>query len=174
MSNEAGLDFSRIREAITFEYPRASDLPNAGFSAGPCLFKDTMQLAAFSNNNFALGHSAMQVNEGLPLYLVSKLEEKFDLKNLTIGVLGAAFKGESDDIRSSLSYKLKKILQFRAKKVFMTDPYVSVDANLISLEETIEKSDILIIGAPHNAYKNLVTAKPIIDIWNLLGNGNLI
>lgn len=174
MSNEAGLDFSRIREAISFEYPRASDLPNAGFSAGPCLFKDTMQLAAFSNNNFALGHSAMQVNEGLPLYLVSKLEEKFDLKNLTIGVLGAAFKGDSDDIRSSLSYKLKKILQFRAKKVLMTDPYVSVDANLISLEETIEKSDMLIIGAPHHVYKNLVTKKPVIDVWNLLGNGNLI
>ena len=174
MSNEAGLDFSRIREAISFDYPRASDLPNAGFSAGPCLFKDTMQLAAFSNNNFALGHSAMQVNEGLPLYLVSKLEEKFDLNNLTIGILGAAFKGESDDIRSSLSYKLKKILQFRAKKVLMTDPYVSVDANLISLEETIEKSDVLIIGAPHNAFKNLVTTKPVIDIWNLLGNGNLI
>ena len=174
MSNEAGLDFSRIREAIAFDYPRASDLPNAGFSAGPCLFKDTMQLAAFSNNNFALGHSAMQVNEGLPLYLVSKLEQKFDLNNLTVGILGAAFKGESDDIRSSLSYKLKKILQFKAKSVLMTDPYVSVDSNLISLEETIEKSDLLIIGAPHNAYKNLVTNKPIIDIWNLLGKGNLI
>jgi len=174
MSNEAGLDFSRIREAITFDYPRASDLPNAGFSAGPCLFKDTMQLAAFSNNNFALGHSAMQVNEGLPLYLVSKLEEKFDLDKLTVGVLGAAFKGESDDIRSSLSYKLKKILQFRSKRVLMTDPYVSVDANLVSLDETIKQSDLLIIGAPHNVYKNLATTKPIIDIWNLLGNGNLI
>jgi UDP-N-acetyl-D-mannosaminuronic acid dehydrogenase len=174
MSNEAGLDFSRIREAIIFDYPRASDLPNSGFSAGPCLFKDTMQLAAFSNNNFALGHSAMQVNEGLPLYLVSKLEEKFDLNILTIGILGAAFKGESDDIRSSLSYKLKKILQFKAKIVLMTDPYVTVDANLLSLKEVIEKSDVLIIGAPHNAYKNLETTKPIIDIWNLLGNGNLI
>jgi UDP-N-acetyl-D-mannosaminuronic acid dehydrogenase len=174
MSNEAGLDFSRIREAITFDYPRASDLPNAGFSAGPCLFKDTMQLAAFSNNNFALGHSAMQVNEGMPLYLVSKLEEKFDLKNLTVGILGAAFKGESDDIRSSLSYKLKKILQFKVKKVLMTDPYVTIDADLISLEETLERSDVLIIGAPHIAYKNLATTKPIIDIWNLLGNGNLI
>ena len=96
------------------------------------------------------------------------------MNSLTIGVLGAAFKGESDDIRSSLSYKLKKILQFRAKKVLMTDPYVSVDTSLISLEETIEKSDMLIIGAPHNAYKNLVTTKPIIDVWNLLGKGNLI
>jgi UDP-N-acetyl-D-mannosaminuronic acid dehydrogenase len=174
MSNEAGLDFSRIREAITFEYPRASDLPNAGFSAGPCLFKDTMQLAAFSNNNFALGHSAMQVNEGLPLYIVSKLEEKYDLNKYTIGILGAAFKGESDDIRSSLSYKLKKILQFKAKKVYMTDPYVTVDPNLVTLEDLIRDSDILVIASPHNLYKKIDTDKPIIDIWNLLGNGNLI
>ncbi len=174
MSNEAGLDFSRIREAITFDYPRASDLPNAGFAAGPCLFKDTMQLAAFSNNNFALGHSAMLVNEGLPLYVVSKIEEKYDLSGLTVGVLGAAFKGESDDIRSSLSYKLKKILEFKAKKVVLTDPYVTVDPNLVSLDEAITQSDILIIAAPHNPYKQIATSKPVIDIWNLLGDGNLI
>lgn len=174
MSNEAGLDFSKIREAITFDYPRAADLPNAGFAAGPCLFKDTMQLAAFSNNNFALGHSAMLVNEGLPLYVVSKLEEKYDLSKLKVGILGAAFKGESDDTRSSLSYKLKKILEFKASKVLMTDPFVSVDSNLISLEETIHESDILVLAAPHNAYKQIVTEKPIIDVWNLMGNGNRI
>ncbi len=174
MSNEAGLDFSKIREAITFDYPRASDLPNAGFAAGPCLFKDTMQLAAFSNNNFALGHSAMLVNEGLPLYLISKLEEKYDLSKLTVGILGAAFKGESDDIRSSLSYKLKKILEFKASKVLMTDPYVTVDQNLVSLEKLIRDSDILILAAPHNAYKSINQQKPVVDIWNLLGHGNLI
>jgi UDP-N-acetyl-D-mannosaminuronic acid dehydrogenase len=174
MSNEAGLDFSRIRNTIIFDYPRASDLPNAGFTAGPCLFKDTMQLAAFSNNNFALGHSAMQINEGLPLYVVSKLQEKYDLSKLTIGILGAAFKGESDDIRSSLSYKLKKILQFKAKEVYMSDPYVTVDPDLVTLELLIRDSDVLIIASPHNMYKSLDTNKPIIDIWNLLGNGNLI
>jgi UDP-N-acetyl-D-mannosaminuronic acid dehydrogenase len=174
MSNEAGLDFSKIRDAISFNYPRASDLPNAGFSAGPCLFKDTMQLASFSNNNFALGHSAMLVNEGLPLYVVRKLEEEYDLSELKVGILGAAFKGESDDIRSSLSYKLKKILEFKAKKVLMTDPFVTVDDDLIPLETTISSSDILIIATPHRAYKQIETSKPIIDIWNLLGNGNRI
>jgi len=174
MSNEAGLDFSKIREAVTFDYPRASDLPNAGFSAGPCLFKDTMQLAAFSNNTFGLGHSAMMVNEGLPLYVVKKIEEKYDLKDLKVGILGAAFKGESDDIRSSLSYKLKKILEFKTEGVVMTDPYVTVDANLVSLDQALAESDVLIIGAPHKIYKDLVTTKPVIDIWNLLGNGNLI
>jgi UDP-N-acetyl-D-mannosaminuronic acid dehydrogenase len=133
-----------------------------------------MQLAAFSNNTFGLGHSAMMVNEGLPLYVVKKIEEKYDLKDLKVGILGAAFKGESDDIRSSLSYKLKKILEFKTKSVVMTDPYVTVDANLVPFEQTLAESDVLIIGAPHKIYKDLVTTKPVIDIWNLLGNGNLI
>jgi UDP-N-acetyl-D-mannosaminuronic acid dehydrogenase len=133
-----------------------------------------MQLAAFSNNTFGLGHSAMMVNEGLPLYVVKKMEEKYDLKDLKVGILGAAFKGESDDIRSSLSYKLKKILEFKTKSVVLTDPYVTVDANLVSLERALEECDVLIIGAPHKIYQELLTTKPVIDIWNLLGNGNLI
>jgi UDP-N-acetyl-D-mannosaminuronic acid dehydrogenase len=174
MANEANLDFSRIREAIAFKYPRASDLPNAGFTAGPCLFKDTMQLAAFSDNNFSLGHSAMLVNEGLPLYVVSKIEEKFELGNLTVGILGMAFKGESDDIRSSLAYKLKKILQFKALNVLTSDPFVTVDGNLVDESYLLENSEIIVIVAPHIKYKSLKTTKPVIDIWNLLGEGNRI
>jgi len=174
MSNEAGLDYSKIREAIIYEYPRAADLPSAGFTAGPCLFKDTMQLAAFSNNNFALGLSAMQVNESLPLYIVSQLEKKYDLKEMKVGILGAAFKGESDDIRSSLAYKLKKILLFKSKEVFMTDPYVTSDSKLTDLATTLSVSDILVIATPHSEYLGIVTSKPIIDIWNLLGNGSKV
>lgn len=174
MSNESGLDFSKIREAVTFDYPRAADLPSAGFAAGPCLLKDTMQLAAFSDNNFALGHSAMLVNEGLPLYLVSKIESQYELRNLTVGILGMAFKGGSDDIRSSLAYKLRKILDFKAARTLTSDPYVTVDPALISEEELLKESDLVIIGAPHIQYKNLVTSKPVFDIWNVLGQGNLI
>lgn len=174
MSNEAGLDFSKIREAVIFDYPRAADLPSAGFAAGPCLFKDTMQLAAFSNNNFGLGHSAMMVNEGLPLYIVSKMEQKYNLKELNVGILGAAFKSESDDIRSSLSYKLKKILEFKSKSVLMTDPYVTVDPNLVALESALTDCDVFIVGAPHQVYKKIITSKPVIDVWNLFGKGNLI
>ena len=80
MANDRGLDFERIRHALADDYPRAADLPGAGFAAGPCLFKDTMQLAAFNDNNFALGHAAMLVNEGLPLYLVARLEQRYDLE----------------------------------------------------------------------------------------------
>jgi UDP-N-acetyl-D-mannosaminuronic acid dehydrogenase len=171
MANERGLDFERIRQGLTEDYPRAADMPAAGFAAGPCLFKDTMQLAAYNDNNFPLGHSAMAVNEGLPLYVVHRLEQQFDLESMTVGILGMAFKAGSDDIRSSLSYKLKRILEFKAGAVLCTDPYVTVDPHLLPLEEVIARSDLLVIGAPHPDYRGLVTGKPAADIWDVLGAG---
>lgn len=174
MANEQGLDFDRIRHALAQDYPRAADMPGAGFAAGPCLLKDTMQLAAFSDNSFVLGHSAMLINEGLPLYLVSRLEAKYNLADLRVGILGMAFKAESDDIRSSLSYKLKRILEFRAKSVLCTDPYVTVDQNLTPLEFVLDNVDLLIIGAPHHQYRDLATTLPVADVWNLNGSGVVI
>jgi UDP-N-acetyl-D-mannosaminuronic acid dehydrogenase len=174
MANDRGLDFERIRQGLTQDYPRAADMPGAGFAAGPCLFKDTMQLAAFNHNNFTLGHTAMTINEGLPLYLVARLEQKFDLASLTVGILGMAFKGGSDDIRSSLSYKLKRILEFKADTVLCADPYVTVDRNLLPQDEVIARSDLLVIATPHPEYRDLVTDKPVADIWNVLGAGTTV
>jgi UDP-N-acetyl-D-mannosaminuronic acid dehydrogenase len=176
MANDRGLDFEKIRKGLTRDYPRAKDMPGPGFAAGPCLFKDTMQLAAFSDNKFSLGHSAMLVNEGLPLYLVSQLEKRFDLENLTVGILGMSFKAGSDDIRSSLSYKLRRVLKFKAKAVLGTDPYVSEDTDdtLLPLDDVLKKADILIIATPHDAYRGLATDKPVADVWNLLGMGVVV
>jgi UDP-N-acetyl-D-mannosaminuronic acid dehydrogenase len=171
MANDRGLDFERIRKGLAQDYPRAADMPGAGFAAGPCLFKDTMQLAAFNNNQFALGHTAMAINEGLPLYVVHRLEQRFDLGSMTVGILGMAFKAGSDDIRSSLSYKLKRILAFKAHHVLTADPYVTVDPNLLPQQEVIAQSDLLVIAAPHPDYRALVTDKPVADIWNVLGRG---
>jgi len=135
-----------------------------------------MQLAAFSDNRFSLGHSAMLINEGLPLYIVSQLEKKYDLANLTVGILGMSFKAGSDDIRSSLSYKLRRVLKFRARAVLGTDPYVddSVDDTLLPLDLVLQKADILVIATPHPEYRDLVTDKPVADVWNLLGKGVVV
>lgn len=170
MANDAGLDYARIRHAVTHDYPRAADLPGPGFAAGPCLLKDTMQLAAFNKNNFVLGHAAMMVNEGLPLYLVSRLAARFELAELTVGILGMAFKGGSDDPRESLAYKLRKLLKLRAGGVLCTDPYVA-DDRLLPLPEVLDRADLLVIAAPHPAYARLATDKPVVDIWGLAGQG---
>jgi UDP-N-acetyl-D-mannosaminuronic acid dehydrogenase len=169
IANSRGLDFERIRKGLSQDYPRAQDMPGAGFAAGPCLFKDTMQLAAFNDNNFALGHAAMLVNEGLPLYVVSQLDQQHDLANLTVGILGASFKACSDDIRSSLAYKLKRILAFKARRVLMTDPYVTTDPNLVPLDQVLAEADVLIVATPHPEYAGIVTDKPVADVWNVVG-----
>lgn len=174
IANDFGVDFERVRQAIVHDYPRANDMPGAGFAAGPCLFKDTMQLAAFNNNNFTLGHSSMLINEGLPLYLVSRLEAKYDLSKLTVGILGMAFKAESDDTRSSLAYKLKRILKFKAGSVVCADSLVSEDHSLISETDLIDRADLIIIGAPHKRYASLKITKTVVDIWNVRGQGVLI
>jgi UDP-N-acetyl-D-mannosaminuronic acid dehydrogenase len=117
----------------------------------------------------------MLINEGLVLYIVEQLARKYTLAQMTVGLLGMSFKADSDDVRSSLSYKLKKTLLFRSRGVLTTDPYVTTDPELSPLSEVIAGSDLLILCAPHSDYHNLdVGGRPLVDIWNLTGNGTRI
>ena len=172
IAHQAGVDHSAVLRAVREEYPRAADLPGPGFAAGPCLFKDTMQLSAFTADHFPMGQAAMQINEGLPAYIVSALERRYGgLQGRTVGILGMAFKAESDDTRASLSYKLRKLLTWAGARVVCTDPYV-VDDRLTTLQCVLDESDVLVLGAPHRAYRNLVVGgKDVVDIWGALGTG---
>ena len=175
IAKSAGLDYRRIAHAMKHNYPRARGIPSPGLAAGPCLFKDTMQLAAFAQNQFSLGNAAMLVNEGLVLHVVDDLDRRYALSGMTVGLLGMAFKAEIDDTRSSLSYKFKKALAPLAAGVLTTDPFVTSDPELRPLEEVIAKSDLLILCAPHAAYRALDFAgKPVVDVWGALTNANVI
>ncbi|MBI2027092.1 MAG: nucleotide sugar dehydrogenase [Deltaproteobacteria bacterium] len=168
MASHHNLDFKKIYHAITHEYPRMASFPKPGFTAGPCLLKDTMQLSVFAPDQFPLGQAARLINEGMPLYIFDQIRSKMDISAMNVGILGMAFKGESDDSRDSLSYKLMKILKLHAKKVLCSDEYILNDF-FLTKEELIERSDIIIVGTPHNAYGSLnLRDKVVYDIWGVL------
>jgi len=162
------VDYDKVRGAMREGYERAHSLPGAGFAAGPCLLKDTMQLSAFNSNNFLLGHAAMMINEGLPNFIVDDLRKRHDLSKTQVGILGMAFKADIDDIRDSLSYKLGKILRFHGAKVYYSDEYAK-NPDFVSKEKLIKESDVIIVTVPHSAYKGLEIpkSKEVVDLWNV-------
>jgi UDP-N-acetyl-D-mannosaminuronic acid dehydrogenase len=168
IATNCGVDYDEVRRAMVEGYGRAANLPSAGFAAGPCLLKDTMQLASFYGNNFVLGHSAMMVNEGLPWFIVDSLKKRYDLSKISVGILGMAFKADIDDIRDSLSYKLGKILRFHGAKVYYSDEYAK-DPTFVSKETLIRSSDVVIIGVPHSVYRGLVIPEKVevVDLWGV-------
>jgi len=175
VAKSAGVDYLRVLTAMKHNYPRLKSIPRPGYAAGPCLVKDTMQLSAFARNQFGLGHSALLINEGLVLHVVDEIKCRFDLANMTIGLLGMAFKAESDDTRASLSYKFKKVLSGQVRRVLTTDPFVTTDPELIPLDETIANSDLLILCAPHAAYAQAdFMGKPVFDVWGHIQGANVI
>lgn len=169
MVESAGVDYSRMLAGLKENYERVADLPGPGFAAGPCLMKDTMQLVAFDNNRFLMGSVAMMVNEGLPNYIVERLQRRLDLNAARVGILGMAFKAEVDDIRQSLSYKLGKILRFSCREVLYSDEYAQ-DPTFIAKEELVARSDVVIVGVPHRAYQELhiPSDKLVVDLWGVL------
>jgi len=165
------LNFFKIRDIMREGYMRNANIPESGFTAGPCLLKDTMQLSSFYNHRFKLGHAAMSVNEGIPEFIITKLQKRFNLKKKTVGVLGLTFKAETDDIRDSLAIKLVKLLKHKKIKTLQSDEFYKNNKN-ISKNDLIKKCDIIILATPHKAYKRLRINKnkTLIDIWGLIEN----
>jgi UDP-N-acetyl-D-mannosaminuronic acid dehydrogenase len=170
IANDAGLDYERIRQGLVLNYQRGAHLPRAGFAAGPCLRKDTGWLTEVSAG-FSIGQEAITANEGLADYLVARLEQQYWLADMCVGILGMAFKAGSDDIRGSLSYRLKRLLNGRGATVLCTDPLVRTDPDLVPLADVLACADLLIVATPHPEYQRLPAGLPVADVWGLTGQG---
>ncbi|MBT9587795.1 nucleotide sugar dehydrogenase [bacterium] len=174
VAESAGASFAKIHQAATDGYPRMKGFAPAGLTAGPCLLKDTMQLAAFCQNTFFLGHSAMLVNEGMPMFLVQQLTGQLgSLRGKRVALLGLAFKPDNDDTRESLSFKMRKLLLQRGARVLCHDPFVQQEyfpkIDFVDLPEALE-CEVIVIGVPHAVYRQLEFGpeKTIIDVWGAI------
>jgi len=164
-----GLNFMKLRKNMIEGYQRNSNIPTAGFAAGPCLYKDTIQLSSFLKKSFTLGQVSTKINQGLPYFIYKKLLNKFkkNLKKKKIGILGITFKADIDDTRDSLAKELFNLLKRKKLKVIFSDQYDLILKNNINKNKLITKSDIIIVGAPHKAYKKIIIPKNkyLVDPW---------
>jgi UDP-N-acetyl-D-mannosaminuronic acid dehydrogenase len=160
------INFSRIRNHMRDGYSRNAPIATAGFASGPCLLKDTLQISNYFKSGFQLGLSAVKVNENMPNFIFKQLKKSFDLRNKVIGVLGLAFKAETDDIRDSLSIKFIEILKKNNIKFFQSDEYYH-NSETIDKSDLIKKSDIIVIGVEHKKYKRLSIPKNkiVVNMW---------
>jgi len=167
ISENYKVSFSKILSLMKNNYPRAKEIPGAGLAAGPCLYKDTQQLSAFFPGNFSVGNASLEMNEKIVDYIIQKTLKK--CKNKKILILGAAFKADCDDYRSSLSFKiLKNLKRVCQNKIIIFDPYVKHPkvSNKIQFNQ---KKDFFILATPHKKF--LILSKGIhnnnkVDIWN--------
>ena len=173
IADQAGVDYTNVLRAIREDYPRAADLPGPGFAAGPCLFKDTMQLAAFTADHFPLGQAAMQVNEGLPAYIVSALERRYG------GLQRQDRRHPRDGVQGRIG-RHPRVAQLQAAQAPLVGrrprprhgPVRPRRPARRRSTASLEESDILVLGAPHKAYRGLqVGGKDVVDVWGALGDG---
>ncbi len=164
-----GVSFQRVFKAIRHDYPRASGYKAPGFAAGPCLFKDTMQLASFFDNRFHLGHAAMLVNEGLASFVVQRTKTALggSLWDRTVGLLGMTFKADSDDVRESLSFKVRKLLEFEGARVQCADPYLDWT---LPVEDVLRDAEAVVLATPHREFRGLGIKVPVVDVWGVFDN----
>jgi len=167
-----GIKFDQLRKNMVEGYERNKNIPTAGFAAGPCLYKDTTQLTSYLKKSFSLGKVSTKINQRLPYFIYKQLSNKFknNLKKKTIGILGITFKADIDDTRDSLAIELFNLLKRKKLKVIFSDDYASTLKNNLNKNKLISKSDIIIVGAPHKAYKKIRIPKNkyLIDLWGFL------
>lgn len=173
-------DIYHIVNLVNQDYKRGG-LAVPGLTAGPCLFKDGFFLV----NDLPyidLISTSWKINEAIPLFLVRRIQERMNLENKKVVVLGLAFKANIDDTRESLSLKTKKALEREGARVLLHDPHIK-EYNF-DLNKLLKDADLIFIATPHNWYlKNLTPYKIkklakknclVCDIWNIFKTNKII
>ena len=145
--------------------------PGPGFAAGPCLVKDTMQLAAFSQNQFMLGHSAMLINEGLPATSVELAKRQWRSLETDGGHPRHGVQGR--ERRPSRFAELQAAQAARRSNPPGAVHRPLCSRRLVRLGRTLlAAADVIFIGAAHDVYRDLAipAGKQVFDVSGCVRN----
>ncbi|WP_348789214.1 UDP-glucose/GDP-mannose dehydrogenase family protein [Leifsonia sp. NPDC080035] len=191
----AGADVSLLADALGHDARIGRRFLNAGLGfGGGCLPKDIRALMHRSNELGA--HSAVGLLQQVDEINMGRRQRVIDLAlqalggsvlNRRIGVLGAAFKPHTDDVRDSPALNVAAALHLRGAQVVVYDPEARATAQRLfptlgyadSLHEAIEDADLTVVLTEWDEFTNadpaelrsLVRGRTVIDARNCLDAG---
>lgn len=104
---------------------------------------------------------AFKINESFPTQILKILE---NYKVNKVAILGMTSKANSDDARSSLSYKLRKVLSFRDYLVVGYDPYLPEYSD----SSVLQNADALVLMTAHNEFIDLNRIRKLVNNPNCI------
>jgi len=152
--------------ALANRHPRVNILQPGCGVGGHCIAVDPWFIVNAFPNDAHLMKTAREINDGKPLFVVSKVKEAVkDIKNPKIACLGLAFKPNIDDLRESPALDITKMLSDNTNfTILAVEPNVKklplVLANrknvkFVLLEDALESADIVVILVRHREFVDI-------------------
>ncbi|MCR6784755.1 MULTISPECIES: UDP-N-acetyl-D-mannosamine dehydrogenase [Bacillus cereus group] len=146
-------------------HPRVNILQPGPGVGGHCIAVDPWFIVDAAPEEAKLIHTARNVNDYKPMYVVEKVKEKADrFKNPVIACLGLAFKANIDDLRESPALEIvKKLAGLNIGKVIAVEPHVNElpkslkdeNISLLTIEDAVMQSDIILVLVDHEIFGSI-------------------
>ena len=166
--DRVGADVNMITKGIGLDKRIGSKFLHVGPGyGGSCFPKDTLGLISVAKSvgyDLKIVKSTIEVNKQQKQLMVDKIKEAcVDIKGKTIGILGLAFKPNTDDMRESAAVTIINKLQDAGAKIKVFDPVAMEEAKKIFKDvqycqdayEVAKDSDVLVLLTEWNEFRQL-------------------
>ncbi|MGO2776032.1 UDP-glucose dehydrogenase [Corynebacterium casei] len=166
-------------------HPRVNILQPGPGVGGHCIAVDPWFIVSADPENSKLIHTARQVNDGKPKWVIEKVKEAISETNASkVAVLGLAFKADIDDLRESPALNIAVDIAEELEDIqfLVAEPNVQDlpkrlkgfdTAELKNYEEAIADADVVLLLVDHKEFKEFDTTKlegkAVVDtkgLWN--------
>ena len=134
--DRVGADVLKVAEGMGLDKRIGRSFLNAGIGyGGSCFPKDVdafIRLSEKSGYDFSLLKEVRNINENQKTTFLKHIEDKlWIVKNKSIGVLGLAFKPNTDDMRNAPAVDIIQALQHEGAKIKAYDPQAMENAKKV-------------------------------------------
>ncbi len=163
------------------KHPRVNIMKPGPGVGGHCLAVDPWFIVDKIPESSKIIRTCRETNEYKTEWVIEKIEEKIqeefgEKSDVTLGILGLAYKPDIDDIRESPALHIALSLHEKGYDVLACEPYISIDSGfdgieLVEFTNLITRADILVYAVAHSKFKQasgLIDSKPVFDAVGVL------